>query len=322
MNSRLNFPFAERTRPLGLGGTDIGAILGLSPYKTPLELWSELVSGEQPADRDLIHLRFGQHAESFIAREYERATDLFTAIHSPTMFHKNHGFMFGHVDRFVLETPDTPAVIDGTITANKLLECKTSSAFSKNDWGEPGTDQVPPLYLVQCAWYMAITECQSADLAVLIGNSDFRVYTIQRDLELEELILSHAQHFWHEHVIGQTPPEPINVQDATLLFPKESSGQSIEANEALLESIRAYQDNSAKSQALSTECDRLKLEILNYMGHAEKLTHAGKTLATWKCAKASNRIDTKALAQAHPDIAAVFTASVLGSRRFLLKDAS
>jgi hypothetical protein len=61
---------------------------------------------------------------------------------------------------------------------------------------------------------------------------------------------------------------------------------------------------------------------LNYMGHAEKLTHAGKTLATWKCAKASNRIDTKALAQAHPDIASAFTTSVLGSRRFLLKDAS
>ena len=322
MNAPLPLSVTNRTRPHGIGGTDIGAILGLSPYKTPLELWSELVSGEQPADRDLIHLRFGQHAESFIASEYERATDLFTAIHSPTLFHKKHEFMFGHVDRFVLETPDTPAVVDGTITANKLLECKTSSAFSKNDWGEPGTDQVPPLYLVQCAWYMAITECQSADLAVLIGNSDFRVYTIDRDLELEELILSHAQHFWHEHVIGQTTPEPINVQDANLLFPKESSGQSIEANEALLESIRAYQDNCAKSQVLSTECDRLKLEILNYMGHAEKLTHAGKTLATWKCAKASNRIDTKALAQAHPDIAAAFTASVLGTRRFLLKDAS
>jgi hypothetical protein len=58
------------------------------------------------------------------------------------------------------------------------------------------------------------------------------------------------------------------------------------------------------------------------MGHAEKLTHAGKILATWKCAKASNRIDTKAMVQAQPEIAAVFTASVLGSRRFLLKDAS
>jgi len=322
MNSRLNFPFAERTRPLGLGGTDIGAILGLSPYKTPLELWSDLVSGEQPASRDLIHLRFGQHAESFIASEYERATGLFTAQHSPTLFHKKLGFMFGHVDRFVLDTPDTPAVVDGTITANKLLECKTSSAFSKNDWGEPGTDQVPPLYLVQCAWYLAITECQAADLAVLIGNSDFRIYTIERDMELEGLILSHAQHFWHEHVIAQIPPEPISVQDAALLFPKESAGMSVEADEKLLKSIRSYQESTSKSQTLSSECERLKLEILSYMGQAEKLTHAGKTLATWKCSKPTTRIDTKALAQAHPEIASAFTTDVLGSRRFLLKDVS
>ncbi len=322
MNSRLNFPFAERTRPLGLGGTDIGAILGLSPYKTPLELWSELVSREQPASRDLIHLRFGQHAESFIASEYERATGLFTAQHSPTLFHKKHGFMFGHVDRFVLDTPDTPAVVDGTITANKLLECKTSSAFSKNDWGEAGTDQVPPLYLAQCAWYLAITECQAADLAVLIGNSDFRIYTIERDMELEGLILSHAEHFWHEHVIAQIPPEPISVQDAALLFPKESAGMSVEADEKLLKSIRSYQESTSKSQTLSSECERLKLEILSYMGQAEKLTHAGKTLATWKCSKPTTRIDTKALAQAHPEIASAFTTEVLGSRRFLLKDLS
>jgi putative phage-type endonuclease len=322
MNSRLNFPFAERTRPLGLGGTDIGAILGLSPYKTPLELWSELVLGEQPANRDLIHLRFGQHAESFIASEYERATNLFTAEHSPTLFHKKHGFMFGHVDRFVLETPDTPEVVDGTITADKLLECKTSSAFSKNDWGEPGTDQVPPLYLVQCAWYMAITECRSADLAVLIGNSDFRVYTIERDLELEGLILSHAQHFWHEHVLGKKPPEPISVQDASILFPKEAPNSSVLANEEILQSITAYRKACTESQTLSEECEKLKLEILNYMGHAEKLTFGSKTLATWKCAKSSTRIDTKALAQAHPDIASEFSSTVMGSRRFLLKDAS
>ena len=321
MNSRLNFPFAERTRPLGLGGTDIGAILGLSPYKTPLELWSELVSGEQPANRDLIHLRFGQHAESFIASEYERATELFTAIHSPTMFHKKHGFMFGHVDRFVLETPDTPAVVDGTITANKLLECKTSSAFSKNDWGEPGTDQVPPLYLVQCAWYMAITECQSADLAVLIGNSDFRVYCIKRDLELEGLILEHAKKFWFDHVLDKSPPAPVNVQDVSLLFPKEAQGKSVEASDELIKRIQAYQDGCNRSQVLSDECERLKLEILSYMGEAEKLTHAGKTLATWKCAKSSQRIDTKSLAAAHPDIAKAFTFDTLGSRRFLLKGA-
>ena len=313
---------AFRTRPYGIGGTDIGAILGLSPYKTPLELWSELLSGEDPMPRDLLHLRYGQHTEGFVAREYERYSNLFTVKHEPTLFHKKHGSMFGHIDRFVLDTPDTPAVVDGVITAQRLLECKTTSAFNKSDWGEPGTDQVPPLYLVQCAWYLAITECERADLAVLIGNSDFRVYTIERDLELEGLLLSHAQNFWDNHVLAEKPPEPTSLQDAAILFPKENPNSSVYANEEILKSIEAYKEINAKTQTLSDECERLKLEILNYMGHAEKLTWGSKTLATWKCAKASSRIDTKALAQAHPDIASAFTTSVMGSRRFLLKDAS
>lgn len=321
MKTHLPFAVTSRTRPHGIGGTDIGAILGLSPFKTPLELWSELVSSNSPASRDLLHLRYGQHTESFVAKEYERATGLFTVEHNPAHFHKTHGYMFGHIDRFVLDTPDMPAVVDGTVTADRLLECKTSSAFSKNDWGEAGTDQVPPLYLVQCAWYMAITKCQSADLAVLIGNSDFRIYCIKRDLELEGLILDHAKRFWFDHVLGNTPPAPVNVQDVSLLFPKEAQGASVEANDELIKCIEAYQDSCNRSKVLSDECERLKLEILSYMGEAEKLTRSGKTLATWKCAKSSQRIDTKALAAAHPDIAKAFTSSVLGSRRFLLKGA-
>jgi putative phage-type endonuclease len=305
-----------------MGGTDIGAILGLSPYKTPLELWSELVSSDPQKSRDLLHLRYGQHNESFVAREYERATQLFTVEHNPTLFHKTHGYMFGHIDRFVLDTPDTPAVVDGFVTANRLLECKTSSAFSKGDWGEAGTDQVPPLYLVQCAWYLAITECEAADLAVLIGNNDFRIYTIARDLELEGLILSHAQAFWHEHVLAQKPPQPVNVQDVLLLFPKEAPESTVEASQELLDQIKQYQSSCRKAQDLSEECEKLKTEILNYMGYAEKLTHNGKTIATWKCSKSSSRIDSKALAQAYPDIAKSFTSQVLGSRRFLLKEAA
>ena len=318
----IHFSDSTRTRPFGIGGTDIGAILGLSPYKTPLELWSELVSSDPQKSRDLLHLRYGQHNESFVAGEYERATQLFTVEHSPTLFHKAHGYMFGHIDRFVLDTPDTPAVVDGVVTANRLLECKTSSAFSKSDWGEAGTDQVPPLYLVQCAWYLAITECEAADLAVLIGNNDFRIYTIARDLELEGLILSHAQAFWHEHVLAQKPPQPVNVQDVQLLFPKEAPESTVEASLELLEQIKHYQSSCAKAQALSDECEKLKTEILNYMGFAEKLTHGGKTIATWKCSKSSSRIDSKALAQAYPDIAKSFTSQVLGSRRFLLKEAA
>jgi hypothetical protein len=42
--------------------------------------------------------------------------------------------------------------------------------------------------MCQVAWYQAITHIDQADLAVLFGNSDFRIYAIARDLELEELL--------------------------------------------------------------------------------------------------------------------------------------
>jgi hypothetical protein len=56
------------------------------------------------------------------------------------------------------------------------------------------------------------------------------------------------------------------------------------------------------------------------MAGAEKLTHRGRVLATWKCAKSSQRLDSKSMAAAHPEIAKEFTNTVLGSSRFLLKD--
>jgi hypothetical protein len=73
---------------------------------------------------------------------------------------------------------------------------------------------------------------------------------------------------------------------------------------------------------MNTECDRLKTEILSYMGHSEKLTRDGKTLATWKSSKSSQRLDAKALGNAHPEIASQFMQTVLGSRRFLAKGVS
>ena len=321
MNAPLPFFSNERTRPHGIGGTDIGAVLGLSPYKTALELWADLVGNEGPSFRDQLHLRFGQHNESFIAREFERATGLQTCEHQGTLFHREHGFMFGHVDRFLVKQPGELPVVDGVVVTDALLECKTASAFARHDWGTPGTDEVPPLYLVQCAWYLAITGCERAEVAVLLGNSDFRIYQVTRDLELESLLISHAKQFWFDHVLAKVPPAPSSARDASILFPKEEPGKSLEANEMLLEVIKDYEEKSRQAQGLSDECERLKTEILSYMGHAEKLTHAGKTLATWKCAKNSQRIDTKSLAAAHPDIALAHTSTVLGSRRFLLKGA-
>lgn len=312
--------FTKKVRPFGIGGSDIAAILGLSPYKSAVELWSELVSRQAPPEIDKLHLRFGQFAESFVAKEYERETGLVTVSHPQAVYHKLHGFMFGHVDRFVVSDPREPAIVNGAVQTDRLLECKTASAFSRSGWGEAGTDMVPHAYLLQCAWYLAVTGCEYADLAALIGNSELRVYHIKRDPELETLLTLHAQRFWCDHVLAQRPPEPSSARDAAILFPRESTGTSAEATPEQMHHIGVYRRLAQEAQRLSDECEKIRSEIMGYMGAREKLTYRGRVVATWRCSRPSRRLDTKSLAQTHPEIASEFMQTVIGTRRFLIKD--
>jgi putative phage-type endonuclease len=218
-------------RPHGIGGSDIAAVLGLSPYKTALQLWAEKVGHPGATEPSGIHLRFGQHLEPFVASEYERVTGLHTSEVGYPIFHPEHGFMFASIDRLVTNSEEEQATANGRVVAQKILECKTASVFSRGEWGAEGTDQVPTAYLLQCAWYMAVADCDRADLAVLLGNNDFRVYTVKRDIRLEGLMIDQAQRFWFDHVLACEPPPPQTAEDALLLFPKDEQGLKVEADD-------------------------------------------------------------------------------------------
>ena len=173
-----------------IGGSDIGAILGLSKFRTPVEVWMEK-TGKETKQLDSLHLRFGSFAEEFVASEYARSTGI-ELLHDESIYiHPTHSFMSAHIDRFILGD-------GGGKPPTRILECKTANPFARGEWGEPGTDQVPMSYLCQCIWYMAITGIEQCDLAVLFGNSDFRIYEIVRDLELEALVIEKALHIWNE----------------------------------------------------------------------------------------------------------------------------
>jgi predicted phage-related endonuclease len=49
-----------------LGGSDIGAILGVSKYRSAMDIWLEK-TGKKVDRKDNFALRFGSFAESFIA---------------------------------------------------------------------------------------------------------------------------------------------------------------------------------------------------------------------------------------------------------------
>jgi putative phage-type endonuclease len=294
-----------------IGGSDIGAILGLSRFKTPLEVWMEK-TGRETKKTDSLPLRFGSFAEAFVASEYSRATG-FDLLHDESIYiHPQHSYMSAHIDRFIVQ--------GSTSSPTRILECKTANPFSSGDWGEIGSDEVPMSYLCQCIWYMAITGIEKTDLAVLFGNSDFRIYEIARDQELEALVITKASTFWDEHVLKDIPPPVQSEADCQTLFSKGDPAKSIEAGQETLELTKRLHTLNSEIETREEEISSIKQTIMSQMGEAELLTYQGRNLATWKAPKPSFRLDSKRFELEHPEIASNYKIPVQNSRRLVIKE--
>jgi putative phage-type endonuclease len=295
-----------------IGGSDIGAILGLSKFRTPVEVWMEK-TGKETKQLDSLPLRFGSFAEEFVACEYTRSTG-FELLHDESIYiHPTHSFMSAHIDRFILG--------DGIgKPPSRILECKTANPFARGEWGDPGTDQVPMSYLCQCIWYMAITGIEQCDLAVLFGNNDFRIYEIARDLELELLVIEKAQNFWNEYVLKDIAPPAQTEGDYQSLFKKSDSSKTVEVNSKTIELIRQLQNLNTQSSNVDEQITQIKQHIMNEMKEAEVLSYQGNVIATWKAPKPSFRLDSKRLEIDEKEVFERFKMPVQNSRRLVIKN--
>jgi putative phage-type endonuclease len=295
----------KKIRQSGIGGSDIAAIAGLNPYKTPLDVYFDKkgLSEDTPIN-DAIH--FGNLLEDVVAGEYARRKNVVVMTCDETLRHSDHDFMLANIDRWV---------------GNKeyVLECKTAGAFTKHIWGEPGSDSVPESYLLQCAFYASVCNVPKVDLAVLIGGQDFRIYTYERNMDLENKIISIASNFWNNHVLKDIPPAPITQADIKTLY-KQDNSESVEANPEILTKVNRLKDIKEQQKALDEEKDALVLEIQSYMKDNAVLVNTdGKTLVTWKTGKPRAIIDATKVKELYPAIYIECLKEPAPSRTFLTK---
>ena len=318
MNAREEWLQARRA---GLGGSDMGAILGLSKFKTPVDVWMEK-TGRSEGSTETLQMRFGNYAEEFVAREYCAKTGHAVQRFTSMLRHPDAPIL-GNVDRLVVPAGAKIAAHKSEIRTDLGLECKTASAFAAMDaaeWGDEGTDLVPPSYLVQCTTYMALTGCQAWDLAVLFGNQEVRVYHMQRDRELEAEIIARASEWWNRHVIADVPPAPTCDADVRSLFPTSTAGKTVEADAEVLSIVESLRKAKSAAKQYEEIADGAELVIKSALGDAEALTLNGKPLITWKSSKPSQRFDTTAFKEAHPDLYTEFLKAGDPVRRFLIKE--
>jgi putative phage-type endonuclease len=250
-------PFLEERRN-GLGGSDIAAVLGISPYKSAYELYEEKVNGVQADLSNNEAVIWGNLLEEPIAQYYEQliGKQLYC---SSTFKHEKYPFLIANPDRLVM-------------FEKRGLEIKTTNEHLKHLWGESGSQQIPEYYYAQISHYMLVLDYPVWDVAVLIGGQEIRTYTFERDKEIEGIIIEQANDFWHNNVLAKkAPPIDYSKPGVRELIKRKFnlvSDVKVELPSEFVEITDQYE--KAKSQISQNEKlkDMLEAMILEKMGNA------------------------------------------------------
>lgn len=270
-------------RKKGIGASEAAAVLGISPWSSPVGVWAEK-KGLAPPIEDNFRLKLGRLLEEPVAQLYaEREGVTLTGGGYDLRWHPGGLPVFATPDRHIEEFP-------------RGLECKTVDPHMEGQWGEDGTGDIPVYYVPQLVLGMAVTGYPEWHLAALFGFGELRVYRLMRDMELEEAILSRLTEFWNRYVIGNEEP-PLDGSDACASYlamkypanrlPLIGAGA---VEEKLLVDLFAIREQVKADDAIQTEYEnRLKAII----GEAEGIQGVCGRV-TWKKAKDSEKIDLDA----------------------------
>lgn len=295
-------------RRTGIGSSDISAIVGLSPWASPIDIWLSK-SGRGGGFTGSVATRIGSALEPLIAELYAERTGARLSDPAQTHVHPT--------DAWRLATPDRVAHFD---IGSKVVECK-NDMFGHGEWGDEGTDQIPDHYMCQVQWQLDVLGLQDADVAALVGQK-LKVFHIARDPELCEQLRAAAAAFWRDHVIADVQP-PIDGSEGAkqYLARKHQSGNGLMVAASVVDDGLAIElaDARLKLAAAEKHVDLLANQLRARIGDNDGIEGADWK-CTWRRAKDGRKTDWQAVAKslgANADIIAKFTSATEGSRRFL-----
>ena len=307
-----------------LGGSDTAAILGVSPWKSPFQLYQEKIGAfceEITREKQRLFNR-GHRWEPVVVEML--VDELMDRGHDVQIIDRNARYQDPEFPFLACEL-DLELLIDGE---EHNAEIKTVSPFAAKAWGEQDTDEIPLYYAAQVMHGLMVKPRKRAIVAALIGVDDLRLHQIERDEETIAAIRAKEVEFWRR-VQERDAPEPTTADDVKWLYARDG-GIVMEADEELVrlcEEIRQGKDIAKQCDArIETLSTRLKCA----MGHASTLVYQGQRLATWKSNKDSDKTDWKqafeilqkiAEANAEEIVTAIraSTKTVAGARPLLIK---
>ncbi len=297
-------------RKNGIGGSDAGAVCGLNPYVSPLEVYfSKTCEGIDEGAPDNEAMREGRDLEDYVARRFMEASGLKVRRANVMYASREHPFMIADVDRLVTGR-------ENGITG---LECKTASPYSAEKWKD---SKIPAHYIMQCYHYMAVLDAQSWYIAVIVYGREFKYIKLERDEEIIQQLIRIEENFWNHNVMARVMPEPDGSDAAEAFINRHFAESRKELSIQLKgfdEKLRRREEITSIISQLDTEKKKIEQEIKAYMDEAEYAENEN-FLISWKNS-ITNRIDTKRLKEEMPEVYTKFLNTVK-NRKFIIKTVS
>lgn len=314
-------------RRQGIGGRDVAAIMGVSPFATLRDLYNDKCGNPDviQTEDNWVAKEVGHRLEDLVAKIFAYKTGYKVFAVRKLFRHPFHSFMQANVDFFV-ELPD------GSIA---ILECKTTNYNSKEKWNDGA---VPVNYEWQCRHYMAVMNLSCAYIACLYGNNEneFVYRRIDRDEVIEADMIEMEAHFWNEYVLGRIEPPYTESGDLVLESIRRHYGELDPTVDAVIlptsmaVKLEQYLDLAAQKSLLSQQIKELDEQMK--IAYAP-IVDVMKTSCSAVCVFGSNTYEVRnkpvfrtsiskdklqKLEETHPDLYSEYTETTEG-RRFSVK---
>lgn len=223
-----------------IGGSDVGAILGVNKYKSIIDVYIDKTEGSNFEGNESTF--WGHMHESTIMKVFAQKHREFNVYQAP----------YSVVDDFLIANLD--GVLKDKNTGDYgVLEIKTTNAFNYKDWDG---DIVPQYYYAQVQHYLMLTGYKFAYIAVLIGGNKYKDFKIERSEEDITLIKEKVTEFYTENLLKQIPPMP-DGSDAYMDYLKKKA-MDIE-NDTVVEFVD-LEEKAQKVKDIGKEINNLKKE--------------------------------------------------------------
>ncbi|MGA5202713.1 YqaJ viral recombinase family protein [Streptomyces variegatus] len=280
----------------GLGGSDMGAVLGVDPDRGPLKVWYDKGGYEEP---ETERMRWGTRLEQAIAEGFEEETGVGTLVPAGTFQSLEHPW--------ALANPDRWGVRDGRIVGP--VELKNKTEYLADRWED--VDEAPHQPAVQAHHYRGVCGHEGSWVVALIGGNRLRVFWQPANEELSAEMFRLGGEWWQRHIVEGERPKADGLKRTTdflaaLYDVKPEQVAEVEVTSARELRLR-YASLKDQEKAIEAQLTEVKNLMRDTAGEAE-IVKCGKAVAwTWK---ANGAFASKRFREAEPELAAKYTRRV------------